>query len=310
MTKKSPYKNLSAYLISLVAVMLLTALLRNRRELSERESLLISLEQWAQRSEFFSETDEVAVRLLEEENLHPYRLRVYQLIPCQKLCEPEEDCEALCQRRGQEVSDPPAGSLLLFEVFEGKRGPLARIPFPKAARLFYHSWPPREFIVLRSQPSNGEHRFHFLNPRNDYQLFGEIDTGRFDEIRFEDQDGDGQPELIAPDPTFARLPHLYHIEVAFQISPEELTPAPSLTRMEPPALSQIREWIREAKEARDPMNQLFLRALTLAHRGYPLAADKLISFAYPNQNDYVEEQWMLLKEKLKASPFRDRQSDD
>ena len=68
--------------------------------------------------------------------------------------------------------------------------------------------------------------------------------------------------------------------------------------------------IREAKEARDPMNQLFLRALTLAHRGYPLAADKLISFAYPNQNDYVEEQWMLLKEKLKASPFRDQQSDD
>ena len=302
MSRVQLYRELSLYLLCLTAVLIFTLLLRGHRELGERESLLLSLQNWATQSEYFEESDQIAVRLLEEKILRPYRLRIYQLIPCETLCEEGENCESVCQQRGQEVSSSPEGSLLLFEIFRRGTREVTRLPFSNDVRLSYRSWPPREFIVLRAQPRAGEYRFHFID-QDGFQPIGSLDTGVFDEVRFEDLDGDGQPELIAPDPTFAHPPHLYHVEMTFRISSGGITPAPQLRQLDPPEPSQVRVWLQESKQSAEPLRHLLHQALTLAHHGYQREADQLIDFAYPDRNDYVLERWTRLKSRLATSPF-------
>ncbi len=322
-SKKNKY-DFKVFLFYFALLILATLITFNARSkhLKKNTDLLEDIRQWAVQYGGYSPKQLIGVRLLKEDTHQEEKIKYYQLAPCTSICGEIEECAQLCQKKMKDWTDHLAFSKLLVEAYSENKI-IGRIGLVMNENLKLVAWPsPNLFALLQSQ--NGFHKLILIQippqtMREEQQENGnhkipqmrvvaELDLGVYSDfsskktVEFKDLDGDQQIDILAPEPTFARLtPKPVFVEMAYRFEKGVLRAAPSLLKGDIPKREDLREYLLKINPQKNP-DQLFTNVLKFAYQGHLDLADEIIQLSYSQDQEKLGY-WSQLKQYLKQSEY-------
>jgi hypothetical protein len=315
------FRSFVIYFILLIIATLITFKARSH-QLKKNTDILEDIRLWAVQYGGYSPKQLIGVRMLKEDSYQEQKIKYYQLAPCSSICGELEECAQLCQKKIKDWNDNLAFSKLMVEAYADQRL-IGRIGLPMNENLKLVAWPsPNLFALLQ-----GQNQFHQLiliqippqALREDQQqgtdtkvpqmrIVAELDLGVYSDfttkktVEFKDLDGDQQIDILAPEPTFARLtPKPVLVEMAYRFEKGVLRAAPSLLKGDIPKKEELREYLLKIDPQKNP-DQLFTNALKFAFQGHLELADEIIQLSY-SQDAEKQSYWNQLKQYLKQSEY-------